>query len=104
MRGIDSMDETKRPRPIVGRELEPASPRRQAHQLDIDRPCYIGRGTHGAWTWHCSLCPLPLRLVANPAPDWQMAIDEVTQHLRTWHPEGSQEPAATAESPLLGAA
>ena len=85
MRGIDCITTTDRPRPIVGRELEPASPRRQPRRLHVDRPCYVGRSTRGDWVWHCSLCPLPLGMVTNPAADWRTAIDEVTRHVRAAH-------------------
>lgn len=84
MRGVDSIDTTIRPRPILGRELEPTSPRPQTRRLHVDRPCYIGRA-NGNWTWHCTLCPLPLGLVANPADDWHAALAEATHHLRTAH-------------------
>ncbi|UYM06000.1 hypothetical protein [Solicola gregarius] len=93
MRGTECTVTTDQPRPIVGRELEPTSPRPQTRRLHVDRPCYVGREATGAWTWHCSLCPLPLGLVANAADGWHAAIDEATHHLRTAHGDSVPVPA-----------
>lgn len=101
MRGIDCITTPDQPRPIVGRELEPTSPRRPTPRLHVDRPCYIGRGASGHWTWHCSLCPLPLGLVANSATTWDAAIDEATHHVRTAHAE--PEAAAAGNGWLIAA-
>lgn len=100
MRGIDTpLDGT--PRPIVGRDLEFAALRPATNRLHVERPCYIGRAMNGSWTWHCSLCPLPLGLIANTADDWHAAIVEATRHLRATH--AARESAGTEAGRPLAA-